>query len=72
MVNGQPVVTGRFAKRLKIINGAMIESWRPDVLYLNDGTAHFTSRRVERRVSRRRRAADVAPGGLRLACRCAI
>jgi hypothetical protein len=42
MVNGQPVVTGRFAKRLKIVGGAIIELGEPDVLYLNDGNARFT------------------------------
>jgi hypothetical protein len=41
-VNGQPVVTGRFAKRLKIVGGSMIELGEPDVLYLNDGQARFT------------------------------
>ena len=41
-VNGQPVVTGRFAKRLKIINGTIVEFGDPDVLYLNDGSARFS------------------------------
>ncbi len=42
MVNGRPVVTGRFAKRLKIIDGKIYEFGEPDVLYLNDGQARFT------------------------------
>ena len=41
-VNGQPVVTGRFAKRLKIITGKIYEYGEPDILFLNDGQAHFT------------------------------
>lgn len=41
MVNGKPVVTGRWAKRLKIINGRMIELGEPDALYLNNGSAGF-------------------------------
>jgi len=39
---GEPVVLGRNAKRLKIINGVMYELGEPDILYLNDGHAHFT------------------------------
>jgi len=42
-INGQPVVTGRFAKRLKISDGKIIEFGDPDVLYLNDGNAHFSA-----------------------------
>jgi len=42
MVNGKPVVTGRFARRLKIIDGTMHEYGDPDVFYLNDGKARFT------------------------------
>jgi hypothetical protein len=42
MVNGKPVVTGRFTKRLKIIDGVMHEYGDPDVFYLNDGQARFT------------------------------
>src|SRR5439155_16009893 len=41
-VNGKDVVTGRYASRIKIINGHMIEVGEPDALYLNDGHAHFT------------------------------
>lgn len=42
MVNGQPVVTGRFAKRLKIIDSRLVEFGEPDVFYLNDGNARFS------------------------------
>ena len=42
MVNGRPVVSGRQASRLKIINGELIEMGEPDVLYLNDGKAVFS------------------------------
>ena len=42
MVNGQPVVTGRHARRLKIIDGELVEFGDQDVLYLNDGSARFT------------------------------
>ena len=41
MENGKPVVTGRNAKRVKIIDGVMYELGEPDVLYLNDGNARF-------------------------------
>jgi hypothetical protein len=41
MENGKPVVTGRHAKRIKIINGMMYELGEPDVLYLNDGRGKF-------------------------------
>lgn len=40
-INGKPVVTGRYASRLKIINGQIIELGEPDVLYLNDGHGKF-------------------------------
>ena len=42
MVNNLPVITGRYAKRLKVINGKIYEYGEPDVLYLNDGKAHFS------------------------------
>jgi len=42
MVNGQPVVTGRHARRLKITDGQLVELGEQDVLYLNDGQARFT------------------------------
>ncbi|MDB6052806.1 MAG: Repeat protein, partial [Verrucomicrobiales bacterium] len=38
---GKPVVTGKYAKRIKIINGQMIELGEPHLLYLNDGKGHF-------------------------------
>src|SRR5204863_7307951 len=40
-VNGQPVIGGRYAQRIKIINGVMFELGEPDALYLNDGKARF-------------------------------
>ncbi len=39
---GEPVVQGRNSKRLKIIAGVLYELGEPDILYLNDGHAHFT------------------------------
>ncbi len=42
-VNGQTVVTGRFANRVRIIDGIMKEFGDPDVFYLNDGRGHFTA-----------------------------
>lgn len=41
MVNGKPVVTGRHARRIKIIDGVMYELGEPDALYLNDGNGRF-------------------------------
>ena len=41
MVNGQPVVSGRHARRLKVIDGKLVELGEQDVLYLNDGRGHF-------------------------------
>ena len=43
MVNGQPVVMGRHARRLKVVNGQLVELGEQDVLYLNDGKGHFTA-----------------------------
>jgi hypothetical protein len=43
LVNGQWVVTGPYAQRLKYIDGRLEEVGEPDVLYLNDGTGHFKS-----------------------------
>ena len=40
--NGQPRVTGRYANRLRMVNGHLLEVGEPDVLYLNDGKGHFT------------------------------
>ncbi len=42
MVNGQPVVSGRAARRYKIINGRIIEFGEPSAVYLNDGKGKFT------------------------------
>lgn len=42
IVNGQPVVRGRYARRLKIIDRQLVELGEQDVLYLNDGQGHFT------------------------------
>ena len=41
--NGQPVVRGRYAQRIKIINGTMWELGEPDGLYLNDGHGNFSA-----------------------------
>ncbi|MBX3731202.1 MAG: VCBS repeat-containing protein [Verrucomicrobiae bacterium] len=41
MVNGRPEVTGRFANRLRIIEGVLYEFGDPDSLYTNDGAARF-------------------------------
>ncbi|PYJ97066.1 MAG: hypothetical protein DME23_17420, partial [Verrucomicrobia bacterium] len=40
-LNGQPVVRGRYAKRIRIIDGTMFELGEPDVLYLNNGKGKF-------------------------------
>src|SRR6266480_3889629 len=40
-INGQPVVRGRYAQRIKIIDGVMYELGEPDALYLNDGRGNF-------------------------------
>ncbi len=42
MVNGKPVVSGRQARRWKIIDGKIFEYGEPSAVYLNDGHAHFT------------------------------
>jgi hypothetical protein len=42
-VNGKDTVTGRWARRLKIIEGGLIELGEPDVLYLNDGKGRFSA-----------------------------
>jgi hypothetical protein len=41
-VNGKPVVSGRQARRWKIIDGKIIEYGEPSAVYLNDGQGHFT------------------------------
>lgn len=42
-VNDKPAVTGRYAKKLAIIEGRIMEFGEPDILYHNDGNAHFTA-----------------------------
>jgi hypothetical protein len=42
MVDGKPIVTGRYARRLAIVNGRMIEFGEPDILFQNDGQGKFT------------------------------
>src|SRR6185369_5596277 len=39
--DGKPVVRGRYAQRIKIIDGTMYELGEPDALYLNDGKGNF-------------------------------
>ncbi|MFO1500128.1 MAG: CRTAC1 family protein [Verrucomicrobiota bacterium] len=41
LVQGQPVVTGRHAKRVRIVNGQFVEVGDQDMLYRNDGQGHF-------------------------------
>ncbi len=41
LVDGQPVVTGRYANRVRVVNGVMEELGDPDVLWINDGKGHF-------------------------------
>lgn len=41
VVNGQTQVTGRFANRLRIMDGLVHEFGEPDTLFLNDGTGRF-------------------------------
>jgi hypothetical protein len=43
MVNGQPVVTGRHARRLKVADGQIVELGEQDVLYLNDSRGKFSA-----------------------------
>ena len=40
-VNGRPTVTGRFASRLKIVDGLMYEYGEPDGVFLNKGAGEF-------------------------------
>ncbi len=42
MVNGMPTVTGRWAKRVRIVDGRYLELGEPDVLFWNDGRGKFT------------------------------
>lgn len=41
-VNGKPQVTGRYANRVKIVDGLMLEVGDPDMIFLNDGRGNFT------------------------------
>jgi hypothetical protein len=41
MVNGKPVVSGRAARRWKIVDGKLIEFGEPSAVYLNDGRGRF-------------------------------
>jgi hypothetical protein len=41
-INGKSVVTGRYANRIRIMDGEMVEIGEPDFLYLNDGRGSFT------------------------------
>lgn len=40
--NGQPVVRGRHADRIRFVDGFMMELGEPDQLMLNDGTGRFS------------------------------
>ena len=42
-INGKQVVTGRYANRIRIMGGDMVEVGEPDFLYLNDGSGNFTN-----------------------------
>lgn len=42
MVNGQPRVTGQYAKRLTIADGRIMELGEPDIYYVNDGKGRFS------------------------------
>ena len=42
-VNGQMVVTGPHARRLRFVDGRLEELGEPDVLYRNDGHGHFSA-----------------------------
>lgn len=41
VINGVPVVTGRYAKRIQYVDGRLVEFGLPDELYLNDGSGRF-------------------------------
>jgi hypothetical protein len=43
LVNGQWVVTGPYAQRLKLVQGRLEEVGEADVLYLNDGQGRFAA-----------------------------
>jgi len=42
-IGGKTIVMGRFAKRLAVVNGQLIESGEPDMLFHNDGQGRFTA-----------------------------
>ncbi len=42
-VEGRWVVTGPYAKRLRVVDGKLEEQGEPDVLYLNDGRGRFSA-----------------------------
>lgn len=67
MVNGQPQVTGRFANRLKIIEGILFEFGDPDTFLLNDGTGRFTQVSWEKAFRDRQGQPHPAPWDLGLA-----
>jgi hypothetical protein len=41
-VGGRTVISGRYAKRLALVNGRLIEFGEPDILFRNDGQGRFT------------------------------
>ncbi|MBI4664300.1 MAG: VCBS repeat-containing protein [Verrucomicrobia bacterium] len=43
IVEGKPVVTGRYAKRLAIVGTGIVEFGEPDILFRNDGHGRFTA-----------------------------
>jgi len=43
IVRGKTVVTGRHARRLKVVDGQLVELGEQDVLYLNDGRGRFSA-----------------------------
>ncbi len=67
MVNGQPQVSGRFANRLRIIEGVLFEFGDPDMLLLNDGQGRFTQVKWEQAFSDAAGKSMSAPWDLGLA-----
>jgi hypothetical protein len=43
VVNGKTVISGRNARRLKLVDGTLVEYGEPSAVYLNDGKGQFTS-----------------------------
>jgi hypothetical protein len=43
IVRGKTVVTGRHARRLKVVDGQLVELGEQDILYLNDGRGRFSA-----------------------------